>query len=211
MVALVLFALGALFAIAEGIEKLREPHDLTRAGWAIGVLVVAIVLESFSLRTAVREANVVRGSEDWWSFVRHSKSPELPVVLLEDVGALVGLAFALAGVGLAIATGEPRFDALGSIAIGVLLAGIAVVLAKEMKSLLIGESAAPGVTAAIRAALERLRRCGASSICARSISVPKTCWWRPRSSSTRACASPTSRARSTPPRHACASRCPRRA
>jgi cation diffusion facilitator family transporter len=154
VVALVLFALGALFAIAEGIEKLREPHDLTRAGWAIGVLVVAIVLESFSLRTAVREANVVRGSEDWWSFVRHSKSPELPVVLLEDVGALVGLAFALAGVGLAIATGEPRFDALGSIAIGVLLAGIAVVLAKEMKSLLIGESAAPGVTAAIRAALE---------------------------------------------------------
>ena len=96
----------------------------------------------------------MRGSESWWSFVRHSKSPELPVVLLEDVGALIGLVFALAGVGLAIATGEPRFDALGSVAIGMLLAGIAVVLAKEMKSLLIGESATPGVTAAIRSALE---------------------------------------------------------
>jgi len=154
VVALVLFSMGALFAIAEGIEKLRHPHALERAEWAIGVLAVAIVLESFSLRTAVREANAVRGSEGWWSFVRHSKSPELPVVLLEDVGALVGLVFALAGIGLAIATGEPRFDAFGSVAIGVLLAAIAVVLAKEMKSLLIGESAAPGVTAAIRGALE---------------------------------------------------------
>ncbi len=154
VVALVLFSMGALFAIGEGIEKLLHPHALERAEWAIGVLVVAIGLETFSLRTAVHEANAVRGGESWWSFVRHSKSPELPVVLLEDVGALLGLAFALAGVGLAIATGEPRYDALGSIAIGLLLAVIAVVLATEMKSLLIGESAAPGVTAAIRAALE---------------------------------------------------------
>ncbi len=154
VVALVLFSLGALFAIAEGIEKLRHPHALERPGWAIGVLAVAIVLEFFSLRTAVREANAVRRGASWWSFVRHSKSPELPVVLLEDVGALVGLVFALAGIGLAIATGEPRFDAVGSIAIGSLLAVIAVVLAKEMKSLLIGESAGPGVTLAIRAALE---------------------------------------------------------
>ena len=118
------------------------------------MLLVAIALEVFSLRTAVREANTVRGSESWWAFVRHSKSPELPVVLLEDVGALLGLLFALLGVGLALATGEPRYDALGSIAIGLLLAVIAVILAKEMKSLLIGESAAPGVSAAIRAALE---------------------------------------------------------
>ena len=154
VVALVLFSLGALFAIAEGIEKLRHPHELSRAGWAVGVLAIAITLESFSLRTAVREANRVRAGESWWSFVRHSKSPELPVVLLEDVGALIGLVFALVGIGLAIATGEPRFDAFGSVAIGVLLAGIAVVLAKEMKSLLIGESAAPRVTAEIRGALE---------------------------------------------------------
>jgi len=154
VVALVLFSLGALFAIGEGIEKLLHPHALERAEWAIGVLVVAIALETFSLRTAVREANTVRGGESWWAFVRHSKSPELPVVLLEDIGALLGLVFALIGVGLAIVTGEPRYDAFGSVAIGLLLAVIAVVLANEMKSLLIGEAAAPGVDAAIRGALE---------------------------------------------------------
>lgn len=152
VVALVLFTLGSLFAIAEGVEKLREPHALVSASWALGVLAVAIVLESFSLRTAVREARRSKGGESWWSFVRHSKSPELPVVLLEDVGALLGLVFAALGVGLAVALGDPRFDALGSIAIGVLLGAIAVVLAIEMKSLLIGESAAPGQIEAITAA-----------------------------------------------------------
>jgi cation diffusion facilitator family transporter len=154
VVALVLFSLGSLFAIGEGIEKLLHPHALERVEWAIGVLVVAIALEAFSLRTAVREANAVRGGEGWRSFVRTSKSPELPVVLLEDVGALLGLVFALIGVGLALVTGEPRFDALGSIAIGILLGAIAVVLARKMQSLLIGEAASPGVASAIRSALE---------------------------------------------------------
>ncbi|MCC6642083.1 MAG: cation diffusion facilitator family transporter [Deltaproteobacteria bacterium] len=149
VVALVLFTLGSLFAIGEGVQKLRDPHEIVAPGWALGVLAVAIVLESFSLRTAVHEARRAKGAESWWSFVRHSKSPELPVVLLEDLGALLGLVLAALGVGLAMLLGDPRFDALGSVAIGVLLGAIAVVLAVEMKSLLIGEGASPADLAAI--------------------------------------------------------------
>jgi divalent metal cation (Fe/Co/Zn/Cd) transporter len=150
----VLFSMGSLFAIYEGVEKVRHPHELAAPQWAIGVLLVAIALEAWSFRTAFVEANAVRGDENLWRFIRHAKSPELPVVLLEDTGALLGLSFALLGVGLAVWTGDPRFDALGSIAIGALLAAIAFVLAAEMKSLLIGESAAPSVQARIRAAIE---------------------------------------------------------
>src|SRR5206468_3274767 len=122
--------------------------------WAVGTLVVALVLESASLRTAMRESRALKGDLRWPDFIRHAKVPELPVVLLEDTGALLGLAFALVGVGLAEATGNPRFDAVGSIAIGGLLAFIAFVLAVEMKSLLIGEAAAPDVQRQICAALE---------------------------------------------------------
>ncbi len=153
VVALVLFSMGAVFAVVEGIEKLLHPHALSSAGWALAVLGVAIALEAFSLRTAVHESRAVRGDESWWRFIRHTKTPELPVVLLEDVGALIGLVFAAAGVGLAVATGDPRWDALGSIAIGLLLGVIAIVLAVEMKSLLIGESASPATVAVIRDAL----------------------------------------------------------
>jgi len=142
--------MGAMFAVAEGIEKLLHPHELSSPGWALAVLGIALVLEAFSLRTAVHEASAVRRDETWWRFIRHTKTPELPVVLLEDVGALVGLVFAAAGIGLATATGEPRWDALGSVAIGLLLGGIAIVLAIEMKSLLIGESASPATVTAIR-------------------------------------------------------------
>jgi cation diffusion facilitator family transporter len=145
VVAMVLFSLGSLFAISQGIDKLRHPHSLTSPGWAIGVLLVGLVLEGGSLRVAVREASRTRAGKSWWEFVRHAKSPELPVVLLEDLGALIGLLLALCGVSLAFALDDPRFDAAGSIAIGVLLGVIAVVLAIEMKSLLIGESAAPGI------------------------------------------------------------------
>jgi cation diffusion facilitator family transporter len=153
IVALVLFSVGGLFALYEGIEKLRDPHELESPIVAFVILGLAIVLESFSLRTAVREASHVRGDESWWQFIRHSKSPELPVVLLEDVGALTGLVIAVAGVTLAQVTGEERWDALGSVAIGLLLVVIAIVLVIEMKSLLIGESASPAVEAAIHTAM----------------------------------------------------------
>jgi len=153
VVALVLFSLGAVFAVGEGIAKLRSPHELSDPAWALGVLGVAIALEGWSLRTAVREANRARGRQGFRRFVRSTKSPELPVVLLEDVGALVGLACALAAVSLAVATGDARWDAVGSIAIGVLLGAIAWVLAREMRSLLLGEAAAPEAERAIREAL----------------------------------------------------------
>jgi cation diffusion facilitator family transporter len=154
VVAVVLFTAGGLFALLEGAEKFWHPHELESWQWAVGTLVIAIVLESFSLRTAVHESRGVKGEQSWAAFIRHAKQPELPVVLLEDTGALAGLTLALTGVGLAEITGNPRFDALGSIGIGVLLVGIAFVLAVEMKSLLIGEAAAPAVQQRICEALE---------------------------------------------------------
>jgi cation diffusion facilitator family transporter len=154
VVAVVLFTAGSLFALMEGIDKLRHPHQLVSWAWAVGTLVVAVVLEAFSLRTAARESREQKGQLDWSEFIRHAKVPELPVVLLEDTGALLGLGFALLGVGLAEITGNPRFDAVGSIAIGLLLAVIAFVLAVEMKSLLIGEAATPDVQEQICEALE---------------------------------------------------------
>jgi cation diffusion facilitator family transporter len=154
VVALVLFSVGGLFALFEGIEKLRHPHAVENLGVAIGILVFAIVLESFSLRTAYREAKLHKDpDESWLEYIRSEKSPELPVVLLEDVGAEIGLVFALTGVLLAHFTEEPRWDALGSIAIGVLLVVIAITLAVEMKGLLVGESAAAEDVAKISAAL----------------------------------------------------------
>ncbi len=154
VVALVLFSLGGLFAIYEGVQKLRDPHEVESLSVAVGILLIAVVLETFSLRTAIREANHVRGDRSWWSFIRHSKSPELPVVLLEDIGAEVGLFVALGGVITARVTDEPRWDAAGSLAIGILLVVIAIVLVIEMKSLLIGESASPADDKAIREAIE---------------------------------------------------------
>jgi cation diffusion facilitator family transporter len=148
IVAVVLFTLGGVFSVYEGLEKFRHPHEIESFVWPFAVLGTAIVLELFSLRTAVHEANLVRIGPDgsrvgWWSFIRHSKVPELPVVLLEDIGALFGLVFALGGVSMTAVTGEPRWDAVGSLAIGILLGVIAVTLAIELRSLLIGESASP--------------------------------------------------------------------
>jgi cation diffusion facilitator family transporter len=153
IVALVLFTLGAMFALYEGIQKLIDPHELDSPIWAFSVLGIAIVLEGWSLRTAHHEAKPSRGKGSWWSFIRTTKSPELPVVLLEDTGAITGLVFALVGISLATITGEPRWDALGSVGIGLLLGVIAVILAIEMKSLLIGEAVSPEVDAAIRTAI----------------------------------------------------------
>lgn len=153
VVSVVLFTLGGAFAIYEGVDKLRYPHTPESLGWAIGVLAFAVALESFSFRTARRAAEPQRSGRSWSQFIRRSKSPELPVVLLEDFGALVGLVFALVGVVLAKITDNARYDAAGSLAIGVLLCGIAIVLAVEMKSLLIGEAAEPEIDAAIRESL----------------------------------------------------------
>ena len=152
--AMVLFTLGSVFAIHEGIDRLRHPHELESPAVAVCILALAIALESWSFRTAVGAARLVRGSNGWWSFIRHSKSPELPVVLLEDIGALLGLLIALLSVTLSAAFGDPRLDAIGSIAIGALLGVIAIILAVEMKSLLIGESATTEIREAIQRSIE---------------------------------------------------------
>lgn len=154
VVSIVLFCLGGLFSLYEGWHKFREPEALTSPTVAFVVLGIAIVLESFSLRTAVREANKSRGSKSLTRFVREARQPELPVILLEDAGALIGLVFALFGVTMATITGDGRWDGIGALAIGALLLVIAVFLALEMSSMLVGESAVPEQTDAIRAALE---------------------------------------------------------
>ncbi|MGV8913287.1 MAG: cation diffusion facilitator family transporter [Rhodoglobus sp.] len=141
VVSIVLFSVGGMFSLYEGINKLQEPHPLEQEWLPITVLLIAIVLESFSLRTAVRESNLVRGKQSWIAFIRHAKAPELPVVLLEDVAALLGLVLALSGVGLTIVTGDSMWDAIGTIAIGILLVLVAIILGIETKSLLVGEGA----------------------------------------------------------------------
>jgi cation diffusion facilitator family transporter len=153
VVALVLFSVGGLFAIFEGIEKLLHPHELDDPRIAIAVLLVSVVLESFSLRTALHESKEERRGKSIYQFVRRTKIPELAVVVLEDIGALIGLAFALVGITLASVLDEARWDAVGSLAIGVLLVIIAIVLAVEMASLLVGEAAAPEVVERIRGIL----------------------------------------------------------
>ncbi|MGH9157777.1 MAG: cation diffusion facilitator family transporter [Acidimicrobiales bacterium] len=154
VVALVIFTLGSIFALVEGVEKLRHPHELESVTVAVGILVVAMGFETWSLRTAVHQSRRAKRGQSWWSFIRRSKSPELPVVLLEDCGALAGLALALVGVGLAEITGNARFDAVGTLAVGVLLGVIAVVLMVEMKSLLLGEGASPATVDTIRRTIE---------------------------------------------------------
>ena len=153
IVALVLFSVGGLFSLYEGNHKLHETEGLTSPGWAVGVLLFAIVAEGFSFRTAIRESRPEKGDGSWWAFIRRSRSPELPVVLLEDFAALIGLLLALAGISLAVLTGDPVWDAIGTLGIGVLLLVVAVILAIEMKGLLIGESATRESVQAIREAL----------------------------------------------------------
>lgn len=141
LVSIVLFSVGGMFAVYEGYEKIKHPHEIEAWYWPVGVLVFAIIAELFSFRMAIKESNQTRGDRSWTEFVRRSKAPELPVVLLEDLGALVGLILALGGVGLALATGNGVWDGIGTLCIGVLLILIAIVLAVETKSLLLGESA----------------------------------------------------------------------
>jgi cation diffusion facilitator family transporter len=154
IVSIVLFSVGGLFALYEAWDKFSDPHAIDSWQWVpVTVLVAAIVMESFSLRTAVTESNHVRRGASWVHFVRRSRSPELPVVLLEDIGALVGLVFALFGVVLTLLTGDGVWDAVGTAMIGLLLVTIAVVLAIETKSLLLGEAATPDDVKAIETAL----------------------------------------------------------
>jgi cation diffusion facilitator family transporter len=141
VVALLLFSLGSIFALYEGAHKIHSDDPINSPLVAIGILVVAIVLESFSFRTAVRESRPLKGGDSWWQFIKKSKNPELPVVLLEDTGALVGLLLAFGGIGLSVLTGDPLWDGLGTLGIGVLLGTIAIILIVETKSLLIGEGA----------------------------------------------------------------------
>lgn len=154
IVALVLFSMGGLFALYEGIQKLLHPHETESLGVAVVILVVALGLESFSLRTAVVEARREKPRDmSYWRYIRTAKHPELPVVLLEDVAAEIGLVFALTGVLLGHYTHEPRWDAAGSVAIGVLLVVVAIILATEMKGLLLGETASEHHKTALLGAL----------------------------------------------------------
>ncbi|MER7889179.1 cation diffusion facilitator family transporter [Micromonospora sp. NPDC094482] len=154
IVSIVLFSVGGLFALYEAYHKWHDPHGIESWQWVpVTVLVVAIVMESFSFRTAIKESNLVRGSQSWVRFIRRAKAPELPVVLLEDFGALVGLVFALFGVSMTLVTGNGEWDAAGTAMIGVLLVTIAAVLAVETKSLLLGEGAEAHDLAAIERAV----------------------------------------------------------
>ena len=155
LVAIVLFSVGGVFAVYEGVHKLLHPEPLESPVWALAVLAVAIVAEGFSLRTAKRETDELRPrGQSYWSFIRAARAPELPVVLLEDTAALAGLVFALLGVGLTVLTGLEVFDGIGTIAIGLLLVGVAAILGVETKSLLLGEAATPEAQRRIVAALE---------------------------------------------------------
>lgn len=154
IVAIVLFLVGGLFSLYEGIHKIQHPEDLNDPQIAFAVLFVAIILESFSLRTALKETNKVRGSRSLGRFVKDTRNPELPVILLEDTGALLGLVFALIGITLAVVTGNGAFDGMGAAAVGTLLIIIAIFLAMEMVSMLTGEAALPEEDDAIRTAIE---------------------------------------------------------
>ena len=153
VVAMILFSLGSLFALYEGIGKLRHPHEIENVAWAILILILGVVLEGSSFLTAVRTSQPLKGDRSWWRFIRSSRIAELTVVLLEDFGALIGLGIALTAVTVSTVTGDPVWDAIGTICIGVLLGAIATLLAVEMRGLLIGESAQPGDYHKIREAM----------------------------------------------------------
>lgn len=153
VVSIILFSVGGVFSLYEGVQKLAHPHPLEVWWLPLLVLIIAIGMESFSLRTAVQESKPHKGDESWIAFIRRAKAPELPVVLLEDVAALTGLVFALFGVGLTIITGNGAFDAIGTLLIGLLLIVVAIVLGIETKSLLVGEGAGEHDIASIEDAI----------------------------------------------------------
>lgn len=154
VVSIVLFLVGGVFALYEGVHKVQSGDEVGDTLVAIVVLAIAIVLETLSFRTALREANKARGNRSLLAFVRDARQPELPVILLEDAGALAGLVLAFIGVGMATLTGDARWDGLGAISVGILLVVIAVFLSIEMASMLVGEAALPQEEQAITSALE---------------------------------------------------------
>ena len=143
VVSLVLFSLGSMYAVYEGIEKIRHPHEIESLWWALAILLFAMVMEAYAFQTAVKESRFYKGDHSWKSFIRRSRIPELPVLLLEDFGALMGLVFAFVCVLIADITGNAVWDGIGTLSIGILLGLIAIILAIETKSLLIGEGALP--------------------------------------------------------------------
>ena len=143
VVSLVLFSLGSMYAVYEGIEKIRHPHEIDSLWWALAIFLFAMVMEAYAFQTAVKESRFYKGDHSWKSFIRRSRIPELPVVLLEDFGALMGLVFAFVCVLIADITGNAVWDGIGTLSIGILLGLIAIILAIETKSLLIGEGALP--------------------------------------------------------------------
>jgi cation diffusion facilitator family transporter len=154
VVAVVLFFVGGIFALYEAWHKFQDPHPIESWQWVpVVVLSLAIVLESFSFRTAIHETAKIKGDATWVQFVRHARVPELPVILLEDLAALIGLVFAFFGVVLTLITHNGIWDAMGSAAIGLLLILVAGILAVEMKSLLVGEAATPDQVRAIEQAI----------------------------------------------------------
>jgi cation diffusion facilitator family transporter len=153
LVSVVLFSLGGLFAVYEGARKIAHPHPLDNWAWPVGVLLFASVAEGYSFRTALAESNRERGTQSWVQYIRHAKAPELPVVLLEDSGALIGLVLAALGVVLTLTTHTGVWDGVATLAIGLLLGTAALVLGVETKSLLIGEGANPRTVRLIRDAL----------------------------------------------------------
>jgi cation diffusion facilitator family transporter len=153
VVSIVLFSVGGMFSIFEGVQKLNEPHELEQAWLPLTVLGVSIILESFSLRTALRESKIARGQQSLVQYIRHAKAPELPIVVLEDIAALIGLVLAFGGVGLTVLTHDPIWDAIGTLCIGALLILVALALGAETSSLLIGEGAVADDTDKIHAAL----------------------------------------------------------
>lgn len=153
VVSIILFSVGGVFSIYEGIEKLSHPHPLEMWWLPLIVLVAAMVMEGFSLRTAISESRPLKGQQSWVAFIRRAKAPELPVVLLEDFAALIGLVFAFLGVSLSVITGNSVWDGIGTLFIGALLIAVAIALGIETKSLLVGEGANPADRDAIVAAI----------------------------------------------------------
>ena len=154
LVAVILFSVGGMFSVYEGVHKLQHPEPLKQWWWAVGVLVISIIAEAVSMRACLVEVNKARGSRSLARWFRESRQAELIVIFGEDLAALLGLIFALIAVVAAVVTGDPMWDAIGTLAIGVLLIVVAVFVAIEVKAMLIGQSADPEVSAAIKAFFE---------------------------------------------------------